>query len=93
VEAGRLVFERGDVGCVTCHDGPHLTDNARHDVLGVAVNTPRLVGVAATAPYFHDGSAPTLEAVLDHAEDGAMGATGGLSTSEREALVAYLRHR
>jgi mono/diheme cytochrome c family protein len=93
VEAGRLVFERGDVGCVTCHDGPHLTHNARHDVLGVAVNTPRLVGVAATAPYFHDGSAPTLEAVLDHAEDGAMGATGGLSTSEREALVAYLRHR
>ena len=28
--------------------------------------TPTLRNIALTAPYMHDGSAPTLEAVLDH---------------------------
>ncbi|MBI3178714.1 MAG: di-heme enzyme [Deltaproteobacteria bacterium] len=27
---------------------------------------PSLINIAVTAPYFHDGSAPTLDAVLDH---------------------------
>lgn len=64
VARGRAVFE--SAGCTSCHDGPRYTDQARHKLPGSPIesDTPSLVGIAASAPYFHDGSAPTLEAVL-----------------------------
>jgi mono/diheme cytochrome c family protein len=40
------------------------------------------------APYFHDGSAATLDAVVQH-YDGVLGL--GLSTTERADLVEYLK--
>lgn len=49
---------------------------------------PTLRGLAARAPYFHDGSAPTLERVIDVYER-TMGL--GLTPSERMDLVAFLR--
>jgi len=40
-----------------------------NDVTALAVfKIPTLWGVPKTAPYFHDNSAPTLEAVVDHYE-------------------------
>jgi cytochrome c peroxidase len=64
-------------GCTTCHTGPFLTeqdyhpagihgDEGRYKVTGQATNkeafrVPTLRDVDRTAPYFHDGSAPTLE--------------------------------
>ena len=91
---GRLLFARS--GCRTCHSGADFTDGRRHDVGTAAagdsiapggVDTPTLLDVWRTAPYFHDGSAATLEAVL------ASGHGGGdvLEAAERAALAAYLR--
>jgi cytochrome c peroxidase len=82
-------LERG--GCADCHvEG--RTDRSQHAVLdfGVATDTPTLQGIGATAPYLHDGSAPTLRDVLLRAGDGSMGDTSGLTEAELDALVAYL---
>lgn len=64
-----------------------------------AFKTPSLRNVARTAPYMHDGSLPTLEAVVDFYDRGggevpdksAMLAPLGLSSAEKQALVAFLR--
>jgi len=64
--------------CGTCHTpSADFTDRLSHDVgtlrassgqrLGAtlnAIDTPTLLGVHATAPYFHDGSAATLAEVF-----------------------------
>ena len=51
---------------------------------------PSLRNVGVTAPYFHDGSARTLDDLIDHNGD-RMGKTSHLSTQERASLVAFLR--
>jgi DNA-binding beta-propeller fold protein YncE/mono/diheme cytochrome c family protein len=90
-ERGRALFERADVGCSTCHTGEQLTDNAAYEMYGMkAVNTPSLVGVAASAPYLHDGSAKTLADVIAGADKGGMGRTRHLSAAELIDLEAYL---
>jgi cytochrome c peroxidase len=57
------------LGCITCHQGVNVGGNLfqRHGIfhpLGspepVLLRVPSLRNVAATAPYFHDGSASTL---------------------------------
>ena len=62
----------------------------RHQAVGDDAIGLSQVGIAASAPYLHDGSAQTLEDVVLSARDGAMGYTGGLSEREIQALVAYL---
>jgi DNA-binding beta-propeller fold protein YncE len=65
VARGKQLFESAEVGCVMCHDGGAYTDRERHQFAsGPEFDTPSLRGIAASAPYFHDGSAPTLEAVV-----------------------------
>ena len=79
-------------GCDDCHSGARHTDNASYEMLGLAaVNTPPLTGIAATAPYFHDGSAPTLRDVLEFSRSGEMGDTSSLSEAQMQDLEAYLR--
>lgn len=64
-----------------------------------AYRTPSLRNVALTAPYMHDGSLPSLEAVvefydrggIDNPEKSSLIAPLGLSAGERAALVAFLR--
>lgn len=53
-------------------------------------DTPTLRGVYATAPYLHDGSAPTLEDVVKRAGD-EHGHTSDLSDKEIGDLVSYLK--
>jgi cytochrome c peroxidase len=57
------------LGCISCHQGVNVGGNLfqRHGIfhplgtpLPEVVRVPSLRNVAATAPYFHDGSAPTL---------------------------------
>ena len=56
------------------------------------LDTPTLRGLWRTAPYLHDGSAPTLEAVfITRNPDDAHGATSDLSEAERADLLLYLR--
>ncbi len=93
VARGRALFDDPRHACATCHPGGD-TDRETHDVLrgvvpGQAFDTPSLRFVTGTAPYFHDGRYPTLEALLASA-DGAMGHTADLSPADTRALIAYL---
>ena len=64
-----------------------------------AYKTPSLRNVALTAPYMHDGSLPTLEAVIDFYDGGGVDNPEksplivrlGLDAEERAALAAFLR--
>jgi hypothetical protein len=77
--------------------GDHFLDRRRHDVGTVggaeagsrdrALDTPTLLSADFTAPYFHDGSAPTLRAVSGHFND-FYGL--GLSGPELDDLTAYV---
>jgi cytochrome c peroxidase len=57
--------------------------------------TPSLVNVALTGPYMHDGSLPTLEAVIDFYNRGGDNSNShqkslGLTTEEKRSLIAFL---
>jgi cytochrome c peroxidase len=60
---------------------------------------PALRNIAATAPYMHDGSLPTLEAVVDQYDRGGRGHAStdpqiqvlGLTEPEKADLLAFLR--
>ena len=98
---GQAVFHRADVGCAACHVPPLFTDLLVHDIgtgnrpgelLGPAFDTPSLRGVWHTAPYLHDGRAPTLrEVVGTHNPTDRHGHTAHLSERELQDLVAFLR--
>ncbi len=97
---GKTLFERRDVGCAMCHgdggDGvahrifPWPTRDGFDSEYGEGFKTPNLRFVSHTAPYFHDGSATTLEQLVDEDED-RMGKTSQLSAQEKKSLAAYLR--
>ncbi len=91
------------LGCSSCHVPPLFTDLQRHDVgtgdtanqknsqgLGTNFDTPSLRGIWMTAPYFHDGSAATLDDVFrtgtEHNISGER-----IDDEELEALIAYVR--
>ena len=89
---GQVIF--ATEGCATCHNpATGFTDGLMHDVgtlrnssgqrlggLLSDIDTPTLLGLHDTAPYFHDGSAQTLEEVFSimggrmiQAEDAVLG--------------------
>lgn len=90
---GKKLFD-GELGCNTCHDGAKLTDRERHDVgsdVLKQVDTPSLIGVGESAPYYHDGSAASLQALLrDNGNIHGMADTSKLSDTQIQDLVAYL---
>ena len=59
---------------------------------------PTLRNILQTAPYMHDGSVPTLEAVIEHYNNGGSNHPNkselvrplGLSENEKQAIVAFL---
>jgi YVTN family beta-propeller protein len=94
---GKEVFNSS--GCAQCHPPPLFTDLRSHDVGTRAsfdkptdqFDTPTLVELWRTAPYLHDGSAPTVRDVLTtrnpHDQHGE---TSHLSQQELADLCAYL---
>ena len=95
-QQGAALFARADTACGNCHRGDSLSDATRHNVGSVALgdqqtefDTPSLRSLAQTAPYFHDGRYPTLQAMLSD-KHLAMGVTKHLSSTELDALAAYL---
>ena len=79
------------VSVVRSMRAPGVPDLGRTGGPANAFRTPGLRDVAATAPYFHDGSAASLcDAVRPHAA-GAAGASPRLQATERTDLVAFLR--
>ena len=52
---------------------------------------PSLLDVGLTAPYFHDGSMPSLEALLTSGHPDPQGAGNGLNSEEAIILANFLR--
>lgn len=81
-------------GCVRCHQGVGVGGNLFHHLGGPRRNAelfkvPSLRNVALTAPYFHDGSAATLEEAIDATVIRQIGRT--LSPRDRDAIASFLR--
>lgn len=73
---------------------PGLPERSPGDPLPNEWKTPPLWGVASSAPYLHDGSAPTLEsAIQNHRGDATAvrNAYRKLSKPEQQALVEFLK--
>lgn len=104
--AGLALFV-GKAGCIGCHSGWRFTDDRRHDIglpappanEPVPMRTPSLRGVARTPPYMHDGSKPSLAAVIDHYAggfarrptlSGNVVRDPALDAGERRRLAAFL---
>jgi sugar lactone lactonase YvrE len=93
VARGKKLFDSAEMGCRTCHDGASYTDQSRHKLAGdlAESDTPSLLGLAASAPYFHDGSAATLEALLrDRGAVHGMSETARMSDKDLVDLVSFL---
>jgi len=101
VERGLLVFESPTTQCSVCHSAPFYTDRQKHDVgtasgpgelAGPEIDTPTIRGLTHTAPYLHDGSAPTLYDVLvtENPAD-QHGVTSHLTPDEIADLIAFLK--
>ncbi|MFO0553446.1 MAG: c-type cytochrome, partial [Polyangiaceae bacterium] len=74
--------------CDGCHVGGS-TDTQRHDVgSGPRFDTPSLVGVARSAPYFHDGRYATLKELLADPASGMLDEP--LNQDDQSALLQYL---
>ena len=104
--AGQAIFS--SAGCATCHSGSEMTDSALnvfHDVGTITAasgqrkgqpltgfDTPTVIGVWATAPYLHDGSAATLlDVITTKNPNNLHGNTTGLTSTQKTQLVAYLQ--
>jgi YVTN family beta-propeller protein len=69
-----------------------IRQNGQAPLGALGFNVPSLLGVGANAPYFHDGSAQTLEAsFLKHRLPGGGTIQTRLSATQRVNLVAFLK--
>ena len=98
---GKALFQNSTVGCANCHRGVYFTDLQKRNVgtghpgdtgpYDPIYDTPILHELWRTAPYLHDGSAPTLRDVLTTQNTNNLhGATSQLNSGQIDDLVAYL---
>ncbi|MFV1994331.1 MAG: c-type cytochrome, partial [Verrucomicrobiales bacterium] len=94
---GKTLFESEETKCAHCHQAPLYTDLKTHDVgtrgpldQAGGFDTPSLVEIYRTAPYLHDGSAPSLEDVVGRNAEDEHGRSSHLTKGEKDDLVAYL---
>jgi hypothetical protein len=85
--------------CATCHPPPLYTDRRRSDVGSRGpldttgeFDTPHLVGVVGSAPFLHDGRAPSLEEIwtVFNPRD-THGVTNDMSKQQLNDLVEFLK--
>jgi cytochrome c peroxidase len=85
------------LGCVACHQGVNVGGNLfqRHGIFHPLASpkpeilrVPSLRNVAITPPYFHDGSAPTLDEAVRRMAAAQL--DRALSDQQVEAIVAFL---
>jgi YVTN family beta-propeller protein len=99
-QRGKAIFESPQTGCASCHPVPLYTDLQQHDVgtadatgewFGPTIDTPTLRYLYDSAPYLHDGSAPTLYEVLTTKNPAdEHGVTSHLTEKQIEDLIAFL---
>ncbi|MGE5239004.1 MAG: hypothetical protein ACM3ON_09395 [Chloroflexota bacterium] len=94
-EGFRLFYGKAD--CSSCHQTAEFTGPGLFKAITAVppsgglvdgIKVPGLRGVSKTAPYFHDGSAATLDAAVARLIE--VLATG-LTADEQSALVEYLK--
>jgi len=85
------------IGCISCHQGVNVGGNLfeRQGIFHPLVSpppeivrVPSLRNVATTPPYFHDGSAPTLDEAVRRMGNAQLDQT--LSDQQMKAIVAFL---
>jgi cytochrome c peroxidase len=101
-ERGFYLFS--SFGCVACHQGVNVGGNLyqRHGIFPASpgqlegpgtgpllLRVPSLRNVAVTPPYFHDGSAPTLEAAIREMARAQLGRV--LGDADVAQIAAFLR--
>jgi mono/diheme cytochrome c family protein len=97
-DRGRSVFEQR---CATCHSGSDRSEEQLHAPAETGMDptyanrsaskryrTTPLRGLWQHPPYFHDGSAPTLGAVVEHYERTR---SFTLTPGQKSDLVEYLK--
>ncbi len=77
-------------GCETCHMPPLYMDGLTHDLGDGPIDTPSLRWLWDTAPYYHDGSAATLQDVFS-VDEGPHALLGDIPGADLDALILYLR--
>jgi cytochrome c peroxidase len=86
------------LGCVSCHQGVNVGGNLfqRHGIFHPLaraapeiLRVPSLRNVATTAPYFHDGSASSLDEAVRKMATAQLNST--LTDQQVEDIVAFLR--
>ncbi len=86
------------LGCVSCHQGVNIGGNLleRHGIFHplaspepAILRVPSLRNVATTAPYFHDGSATTLEEAVERMGYAQLNTL--LQPDEVTDIVAFLK--
>jgi cytochrome c peroxidase len=86
------------LGCVSCHQGVNVGGNLfqRHGIFHplaraepALLRVPSLRNVATTAPYFHDGSVPSLQEAVRRMAAAQLNWT--LTDQQVDVIVAYLQ--
>ncbi len=92
VARGEALFNDPTLACATCHSGEKLTNNETVYVgTSKPFQVPSLRGLAARAPYMHDGCAATLHDRFGPCGGGDQhGVTSALTPAQIDDLVAYL---
>jgi hypothetical protein len=90
VDGGTLFFLE-EVGTFDAANPIEIKQNGTAPLGADGFNVPSLVGVGAHAPYFHNGSAQTLEDVFDQHEIGAQPISDALGAGDQTSLLAFLR--
>ena len=94
-QTGYQLFK--SLGCVSCHQGVNVGGNLfqRHGIFHPLASpkpeilrVPSLRNVAITPPYFHDGSAPTLDVAVRRMAAAQL--DRALSDQQVDAIVAFL---
>ena len=98
IKQGQELFR--NLSCDSCHVPPLYTNLELYDVgtgdpvkeknkRGTKFDTPSLRGIWMTSPYFHDGSADTLEKVLQTGDVHNVSST--MNIEQIKDLIAFLR--
>lgn len=88
--AGNTLTFIENVGTFNAANPIEIRSNGQAPLGGIGFNVPSLLGIAYHAPYFHDGSAQTLEAVFT-AHQLAGGTIASTLSAQQEAdLITFL---
>jgi YVTN family beta-propeller protein len=96
-ERGKKLFFSEEVGCSRCHAGPLYTDMQMHNIGSKSpcdrrrdFDTPTLIEVWRTAPYFHDGRYTTVKESISKCKDRKEGGDVELNKQQIDDLVEFV---